>query len=180
MTSLVLSMLVMTSSGGLLSERTPAAGMLVGAVNLNTAAMSLDQMSMADLTAERARLMDTMPSMGGGIALTAVGGGVLLTGLVLVATYLFELIIVGAVLMVASVPMLIIGPILIAHAARERNEVRTQVRLIDQRMAQMKRDELAPPPTQQQNDETPPPPPMRPPGVEWMPVVAPQFLVASF
>ena len=179
MTSLVLSVLVMTASGGLLSERTPAAGMLVGAVNLNAAATSLDHMSMEDLTAERARLLDTMPSMGLGIALTAVGGGVLLTGLILVATYVFELVIVGVVMMVASIPLLIIGPILIGRAARERNEVRTQVRLIDQRMAQMKRDELAPPPTQQ-NNETPPPPPMRPPGVEWLPVVVPQVLLARF
>ena len=178
MTSLVLSLVVMTSSGGLLAERVPAAGMLVGAVDLNTRAASLDQMSLTELTAERARLLDTMPSLGLGIALTAVGGGVLLTGLVIVSVALdLAVLAVGLVVMAASVPLLIIGPILIARAARERREAQTQVRLIDQRLAEMKRDELAPP---VRNDETPPPPPMRPPGSQLLPVVEPMALLASF
>ena len=180
MTSLVLSVWVMTSSGGLLAERTPAAGMLLGAVDLGAPPL-LEHMSLAELTTERTRLLETMPSMGLGIALTVVGGGVLLTGLVIAAaTYITEVIIVGLVVMAASVPLLIIGPILLAHAARERREVQSQVRLIDQRMTLMQHQEFAPPPTQRPVDETPPPPPMRPPGVEVVPGVAPQILLATF
>ncbi|MDP1824334.1 MAG: hypothetical protein Q8L48_13855 [Archangium sp.] len=181
MTSLVLSVVVMTSSGGLLSERTPAAGMLVGAVDLNAAGASYANMTVDQLTVERMRLVETMPSLGLGIALTAVGGGVLLTGLVILGSA-YELIVVGLIVMAAAVPLLIIGPILLFGALRERREVQTQVRLVDQRIAQLKRDEFAPPPVQ--NDpglnEVPPPPPVRPPGSEFAPHVPPQVLLATF
>lgn len=180
MTSLILSMLVMTSSGGLLAERVPPAGLLVGAVNLNDTAASLQNMSLTELTMERARLLETTPSLGLGIALTAIGAGVLVTGLVIVyAAFTLTVVAVGVVVMLASVPLLIIGPILIAKAARGRRDVTTQVRLIDQRIAAMKRDDGlgAPPP----NNEVPPPPPVRPPpGVELSPAVPPQLLLATF
>lgn len=180
MIALVLSLVVMTSSGGLLSERPPAAGMLIGAVELNA---GYDSMTVDQLTAERIRLVETMPSLGLGIALTAVGGGVLLTGLVIVSVaYEISVAIVGLVVMAASVPLLIIGPILLFGAMRERRGVQSQVRLVDQRIAQLKRDELAPPPVQ--NDpglnEVPPPPPVRPPGSEFAPNVPPQVLLATF
>lgn len=174
MTSLVLSLVVMTSSGGLLSERTPAVGMLVGAVDLAAAAASLDGMSLSELTAERARLVDSMPSLGAGIALTAVGAGVLVVGLALVSTFYTALIVAGLVMMAVSVPLLIIGPILIAGAARGRRDTTARVRLIDQRLGEMQRN-VAP-----LQNEMPPPPPPRPPGVERSPAVEPQLLLATF
>ena len=171
MFSLALSVVVISSSGGLLSERVPAAGLLVGAIDLNTASASYDNMTVAELTTERARLVETMPSLGLGIGLTAAGGGVLLTGLIiLAAAYDIAVAAVGLVLMALSVPLLIIGPIFLFGALRDRRGVQTQLRLVDQRIAQVRRDELSPPPQNTppppRRDEVPPPPPMRPPGSE--------------
>ncbi len=180
MISLALSVALMSSSGGLLSERTPAAGLLVGAVNLNEAALSLENLSESELTAERARLLDSMPSLGAGIALTAAGGGVLLLGLTLAAVALdFELLIVGLVVMAASVPLLIIGPILLFGALRERRAAQAQVRLIDQRLAELHRDQLEGP-RNDGRDEVPPPPPVRPPGSQFAPDVPANLLIAAF
>lgn len=182
MITFLFSVVVMTSSGGLLSERTPAAGMLVGVVDLNAAGASYANMTVDQLTAERIRLVETMPSLGVGIGLTIAGGAVLLTGLVLVASFYIELIVVGLIVMAASIPLLIIGPVLLFGAMRERREAQAQVRLVDQRIAQLKRDELGPPPVQ--NDpalnEVPPPPPVRPPGSEFAPNVPPRVLLATF
>lgn len=178
MVSLVLSITLISSTGGLLAERTPAAGMLVGAVNLNQAGASLDNLSLTELTTERASLVDSMPSLGLGIALTAAGGGLLIIGLSLLAAEIFEVLVVGLVMMAASVPLLIIGPILLAGAVRERRDSQTRISLIDQRLAEMRRDEVQP-----QNDgqyETPPPPPMRPPGSQWAPTVPASTLLARF
>ena len=179
MISMVLSVVVMTSSGGLLSERTPAVGMLVGAVDLNTAGAAYDTMSLEQLTAERVRWMEAMPSIGPGLVLTIVGGGVFLVGF---SVFLGVSILVGVVMMIVAVPLLVIGPILLAGVSRERREAQTQVRLIDQRIAALRRDEVSPvrndrPPP---NDEAPPPPPMRPPGSELTPTVEPQLLLATF
>jgi hypothetical protein len=183
MISFVLSAVVMMSSGGLLAERTPAAGMLVGAVDLNAGAAAWDNMTVEQLTAERVRLVESMPSLGLGIGLTAAGGGVLLTGLIVVAAALdIGTLVVGLIIMAASVPLLIIGPILLFGAMRDRRGVQTQVRLVDQRIAQIKRDELAPPVRNDgpvPNNEVPPPPPVRPPGSELTPV-QPQLLLATF
>lgn len=179
MFSLALSVALMSSSGGLLAERTPAAGMLVGAVNFNDQARALENLSLSELTTERATLLDSMPSPGLGIALTVGGGALLLVGLTLVvAFYEAAVIITGLVMMVASIPLLIIGPILLASALRERRDTQTRVRLIDQRMAEMRRDELAP--QNDGRDEVPPPPPVRPPGSEWAPNVPADTLLATF
>ena len=83
----------------------------------------------------------------------------------------------------AAVPLLIIGPILLFGALGGRREFQTKVRLIDQRLAQLKRDELGPPvrnDRRPEKDEVPPPPPMRPPGSELTPPVEPQVLLATF
>jgi hypothetical protein len=186
MVSLVLSVAVLVSSGGLLAERVPAPGMLIGAVNLNGASALYDNMTIEELTAQRALVEESMPSLGLGIALTAIGGGVLLTGLVIISSgvFILELVLVGLVVMAASIPLLIIGPILIARAARERRDAQTQLRLIDQRIASIRRDESSPrlplPPPYEPSNEQPPPPPMRPPGSEFAPSVAPSLLLASF
>ena len=184
MVSLVLSVVVMSSSGGLLSERIPAAGLLVGAVDLDSASAAYDTMSVADLTAERMRLVEAMPSPGLGIALTAAGGGVLITGLIILSlAYDVGLVVVGLIVMAAAIPLLIIGPILLFGALGGRREFQTKVRLIDQRLAQLKRDELGPPvrnDRRPEKDEVPPPPPMRPPGSELTPPVEPQLLLATF
>lgn len=183
MFSLVLTVGVMVSSGGLLAERTPAAGLLLGAVDLNAASAAYDNLSIAELTAERLRLSETLPSPGLGIALTAIGGGVLLFGLTLAAIAFEEgLLIVGLLVMAASVPLLIIGPILIAGALRDRRAIQTQLKLIDQHIAAINRenDGGSPTPTAPVNDEVPPPPPVRPPGSEFAPYVAPTLLLASF
>jgi len=180
MFSLVLSVALMSSSGGLLAERTPPAGWLVGAVNLNEAALSLENLSESELTAERVRLLDEMPSPGLGIALTAAGGGLLLVGLSLAAVAFEEaVIIVGVLMMVASIPLLIIGPILLAGALRDRRGVQTQVRLIDQRLAELHRDQLEGPRNDGLN-EVPPPPPVRPPGSQFAPDVPADLLLATF
>src|SRR5690349_2699618 len=104
MISLALSVALMTSSGGLLSERTPAAGMLVGVTDLNAQSAMYDNMTISELSTERARVAETMPSLGLGIALTSIGGGVLLTGLLILAAAEFvEIVIVGLVVMAASI-----------------------------------------------------------------------------
>lgn len=175
--SLVLSVGLMSVSGGLLSERTPTTGLLVSS-SFESAAY--DNMTVAELTAERTRLLDDMPSPGLGIGLLAGGGGLLLVGLI-IATVTFELapILIGLVMMVASVPLLIIGPILMARAVRERRGVQNEVRLIDLRISQVQRGGQ-PLPTQPGQEEVPPPPPMRPPGSEFLPTVAPNILLATF
>lgn len=184
MGSLALTVALMVSSGGLLAERTPAVGMLVGLTDLNAQSAMYDNMTVAELTAERARVADLMPSLGLGIALTSVGGGVLFLGLVFIAAAEFvEFVVVGLVVMAAAIPLLIIGPIMIASAARERREVQTQLRLIDQRIASLRRDEVPVSPAAPEYDpktEPPPPPPVRPPSSEFAPSVAPQLVVAAF
>ena len=185
MVSFTLSVVVMLSSGGLLADRTPTAGMLVGATDLNAQSAMYDNMTVAELSAERARVASLMPSLGAGIALTAVGGGVLLTGLFLIAVAEFvEIVIVGVVLVVASLPLLIVGPILLASAARERRETQTTLKIIDQRIAAVRRDEVAPSsPSAPEYDpklEPPPPPPVRPPSSQFAPVISPSLVLASF
>ena len=184
MVSFALGMALLISQGGLLSERTPVAGMLIGATDLNAQSAQYDNMSLAELTVQRERVAALMPSLGLGIALTAVGGGALLTGLFLIAVAEFvEIVIVGVLFVVASIPLLIIGPILLASAARERRDVQTQLRLIDQRIAAVRRDEVPSTPTSPEYDpkaEPPPPPPVRPPSSEFVPHVAPQLVLASF
>ena len=181
---LALSVALMTSSGGLLAERTPAAGMLVGLTDLNAQSSMYDNMTIEELSAERARVAEALPSLGLGIALTSIGGGVLLTGLVILAAAEFlELVLVGLVGMAASIPLLIIGPILLARAARERRDTQTQLRLIDQRLAALRRDDAPRPPSGPEYDpktEPPPPPPVRPPSSQFAPNVEPQLVVAAF
>ena len=184
MVSLVLSVVVMSASGGLLSERTPAVGMLVGAVNLRAEASSYDTMSVEELTTERVRLVEEMPSPGLGIGLTAAGGAVLITGLIIIsASYYVEVVVaVGLIVMAASIPLLIIGPILLFGALRERREFQTKVRLVDRRIAQIGRDPMEVPvrnDSPPENNEVPPPPPMRPPGSELTPV-EPPLQLATF
>jgi hypothetical protein len=124
----LLSVALMTTSGGLLAERTPVAGMLMGR-NLEIAAAGLEGMSLNELTIERTRLVSEMPSPVLGIVLLSVGGGVLLTGLVIagIATDLATLA-VGLIVMAVSVPLLIIGPILLASALRQRRTNETRLR----------------------------------------------------
>ena len=115
------------------------------------------------------------------VELTAERTRLLLVGLI-IATVTFELapILIGLVMIVASVPLLIIGPILMARAFRERRSVQNEVRLIDLRISQVERGGQPPAPTQPGQEEVPPPPPMRPPGSEFLPTVAPNILLATF
>lgn len=178
MTALVLSLVVMTSSGGLLAERTPAAGLLMGAA-VQVADADLATMSLTELTAEKVRLQESMPGPGVGIALTAIGGGALLTGLLIIsAAFTVEVVLIGLVVAVAAVPLLIIGPILIGAGARERRQQTNRIRAIDARVSQMNRDSQIPAPAG--NDEVPPPPPMPPPGVDLGPAATPSLLLATF
>ena len=167
-----LSVALMTTSGGLLAERTPVAGMLLGR-NLEIAAAGLEGLSKTELDAERTRVLENMPSPALGITLTAVGGGVLITGLILV----YANAIVGLVVMAVSVPLLIIGPIMLARALRERRTSETRLRLINQQMRELESGRSVEQPT---NGETPPPPPTRPPDVFLIPTAVPQVLVATF
>lgn len=178
MTALVLTFVVMSSSGGLLAEKAPTAGLLLGAAPRN-GDLDLYNMSLTELTAERLRLQESMPGPGVGIALTAVGGGLLLTGLILIAyTFAIEPILVGVALSLVSIPLLIIGPILIGASVRERRQNTSRIRAIDARISQMNRDSQIPPPAG--SDEVPPPPPMPPPGVDLGPAATPSLLLATF
>ena len=186
MFSWVFSVVVMSTSGGLLAERAPTAGMLLGAVDLNAASANYDNMTVAELTIERVRLVEALPSLALGIGLTAAGGGVLLTGLIILASaYEVTVAAVGLVVMALSIPLLIIGPIFLFAALRERREAQAQLRLVDQQIAQVRRDELTPPPVRNNTlpppggDEVPPPPPVRPPGSE-REQLEPQLLLATF
>jgi hypothetical protein len=163
---LVLSAVLMTASSGLLSESMPRVGLLLGqAPQLVT---PIESMSLTELTAERDRLMLERPSLGLGIALLVTGGAVLVTGLTVLW---YASIIVGAIISVAAIPLLIIGPILLVTAGKARGETTRKLRDIDRRITQLKRDEVPPPP--------PLPPPPLPP-VAGLPSVPPQLSLLSF
>ena len=75
------------------------AGLLLGTINPNTGSL-YEGLSITELSAERVRLLDSMPSLGAGIALTAVGGGLLVTGLVILSvTFDVVEVVVGLVLL---------------------------------------------------------------------------------
>ncbi len=174
MMSMVLSLVVVTSSGGLLSERIPVAGMLVGAAELSEAPLvpvaTVENMSLSELTAERARLVELRPGLGLGITLTSIGGVVFLIGLGTAVTYL----VAGLIIMGTAVPLLVIGPILLARAIRERKEIQSQIKAIDRRLSNNKTAPSMSP------DEVPPPPPVRPPDASLFPTVDAQFVLARF
>ncbi len=173
MTSLVLSAVVMLSSSGFLSEKAPAPGLLLGATDFSTA--PVESMALTELVAERARLIEARPGLGLGLALTISGGGVFLVGF---AVFLVASIIVGAIIMGAAVPLLIIGPLLIANAGKARRPIDLRVRAIDARIGAIKRgDAISPPEVDEGGAPLPPP---RPPDVWLLPVVEPQVLVATF
>lgn len=165
--SMVLTVLLMTSSGGLLSERAATTGLLMGA---DFDAAALEAMSVPDLMTERARLLDERPSVALGVSLTVAGAAVLVVGL----AFIYVAPVIALIIMAISVPLLILGPIFWVKAARERRDIQLQLRIIDRRLDQLRNTGYPAPP----GNEVPPPPPPRPDSV--MAPFEPQLLLATF
>jgi hypothetical protein len=198
MLSLALSMALLTSSGGLLSEHLPAGVRLLDAASVVPGAFlgarardrddgissaQLQSMSLEQLRSEYDRLEDEKPSLGLGIGLLVGGIASLTTWLVLwivaaqvVSTAAFW---VGFVFLPVGIVLTIIGAINLARASRERRRdsrdqemLMRQIRLLE---GGGQGGPLPPLPT----GPTPPPPPPPPP-LGGVPMVEPQLLVASF
>ena len=191
MLSLALSMAVMTSSGGLLSEHLPAGVRLLDAPSVVPSAMlgrirdrdrdrdrddglsraELQSMSLQQLHEEYDRLEDEKPGIGLGLTLTIVGGAVLLTSFFFWYGWWY----VGLIMTLPAIALCIIGPILLAKAIRARHRYNRDQDAIDRQIRVLEsggQGGAVPP------GPTPPPPPPPPPmgGL----TAVPQVVVASF
>lgn len=190
MLSLALSMAVLASSGGLLSEHLPAgvrlldatdavAGALLGARgrdrNDGISPAQLQAMSLQQLKEEYDRLEDEKPGLGLGIGLLAGGVAGIVTGIVIMAAgYYVWVVTVGLVIFLAGIALAIVGPILIGSAARGRRRISRDQDAIDRQIRILESGSAPMLPT----GPTPPPPP--PPPLGGIPKVDPQMLVATF
>lgn len=173
---LALTTVAMLSSGGLLSERAPAPGLLMGQMDLSE--LPIEQLSVPELEAERLRLHSERPGLGLGIALIVVGGVGDLLGLAMLAAAA-EVFFLDTGLVVATLAVLavgiaatVVGIALLVGALHARRENTERVRAIEARLGQIRRGEAVEPPP----NELPPPPPM--PGAA-LPVL-PAVVLASF
>lgn len=156
----IASTVMMLSSGGLLSERVPAQGLLVGAIDL--AQLPVEQLSMEELSAEKIRMEENRPGLGLGIGLL-IGGGV--TALISSVVFLVTVIgsagfVVSGIILVAAVVAVVFGVIFLVKGIREKREYSNRMRAIDTRIAQIRRGDVIAPPS---NSDVPPPPLMPPP-----------------
>jgi hypothetical protein len=172
----LLTLTMMTSSGGLLGDRIPAPGLLLGRVNPTAFRASLEHMSLAELMDERDRLTNERPSIWFGLGLTIGGAVAVVTGVIMMAVGFYtEVLATGFILALAGVGLLIAGPIILFSALRAQRAADQQLKVVDQRVEALKQGDTAPPLL-----ETPPPPPARPPDVELVPSLFPSLTVATF
>lgn len=124
MHALVLSLTLMSSSGGLLSEHLPAGvrlldapttafGTVLGAAG-GEAALDLEGMSRTELEMERLRLVDDRRGLALPIVLLSVGGGTLLFGLAMMSPGYIDLFIAGVVTSLLAAGAVTVGVILLA------------------------------------------------------------------
>ena len=152
----------------------------------------VEQMTRAQLQNEYQRLEGERPSIGGPIALTSVGGGLLLVGLgvgvegILAFLYFgdstaayaavgYMLLGLSAVMMITGAVLLTVGLVKLFTRIGARRAYTQRMDDINARLESYDRDDapLAPPPP----DELPPPP--LPPGA-WLFDVQPSHVVATF
>jgi uncharacterized protein YacL len=152
--SLLLSTMLLVH-GGLLSEPVPrAARLLEGQAVTATAAapVTLEDLTVAQLQAERARTLDSRPSVLWPVTAIAVGAAGLVVGL---TAFLFASMVVGGIVMAIAAPVVVLGVVLLLINVPAMKEAGQRVRQID-RLLVLRRQELnAPPPA----DAPPPPPP---------------------
>lgn len=142
----------------------------------------LGQLSRDQLLPERRRLEDEMPGLGGPIAITCVGGGVLLVG----SLYLFlglgqsagfssgGFVTLGVIGMVGGVIGCVAGIIWLLARMADREPLQEQLKEIDQRLNQIYNRGPAP------AEDYPPPPPPPPPPAVLGPTPPPMLMVARF
>lgn len=167
---LALALTLSVASGGLLSESPSSfsARLVPSAAPL----MDVETMSRTELEMERARLIDNRPSLGGGIALLAIGGGAtLIFGLPImlfsvVEYFLVEPFVVGLIITLAGLGAVAAGIVLIATVLAARSAGAARVGQIDDRIRRM------------EQNATPPPPPPPPSG--WVVPSEPSLLLANF
>lgn len=187
-TSLALAALVSSSSGGLLSDYAsphmrfidvPAETAGFVARVSKYAAPNLEQLTVEQLRAERARLEDERPGLGlpiglliGGGVLAAVGYGVF-----------WGVASAGLIMMGAGVAAMVVGTVFLIINISKRSAIGRDLTYIDSLIRT--RTMGAPPgmpgtsPDYVPPSDVPPPPPPPPPGV-FAPVPPPQLQLASF
>lgn len=188
MLSMALSVAVLASSGGLLSEHLPAGVRLLDAAEVipsamlgarrdrddGISAMQLQSMSLQQLHEEYDRLEDEKPGIGLGLTLTIVGGGLFITGWIV---WWYASILAGVLMIIPGVVLCIVGPILLASAirggrriSREQDAIDRQIRILEgggQGGAPLPSGPMPPPP--------PPPPPL-----SGLSTSGPSLVLASF
>jgi hypothetical protein len=146
---------LLVAQGGLLSEVAPRAGLLLEAQVSPSTTPTLDDLTLQQLEAERARVISQRPSPLPGALVLAGGGGVLTVGL---GIFLFSSLVVGGIVMAIATPLMVTGVVLLLMSAPARHEADDRLKAIDRATRALRILE-------QQRDEVPPPPPPLPPGV---------------
>lgn len=167
--TLVLMSTVLVMQGGLLSDFSPRAGMLVAAVeDTKPAALpKLDGMTLEQLEAERLRVEASVPSVLLPAICFGVGGGVFLVG---AGFFLFSSMVVGGVMFAIAAPIIVAGIVLLLINGPARTEAGTRLREIKRLKVLLQQREQNP------GFDLPPMPP--PPGVQRD--VEPSLMLATF
>lgn len=194
MLSMALSVAVLASSGGLLSEHLPAGVRLLDAAEVipsamlgarrdrdrddGISAMQLQSMSLQQLHEEYDRLEDEKPGIGLGIGLLAGGIGAIITGILMMAlAYYSYVAIIGLTVMLAGIALAIVGPILLGRASRERRSISREQDAIDRQIRIMEGGGQGGAPLP--SGPMPPPPPPPPP-LSGLSTFEPHVVLASF
>ena len=169
-----LTTVVMLSSGGLLSERVPAQGLLVGAVDLST--LPVEQLSLAELEKERLRLEDERPGLGLGIGLIIGGGVADILGLA-IAAYSYSLagVVIGLSILTVGIVATVFGIVFLVKGIRGRHQTSARLHAVETRITQIRKGQVVEPPP---NEDIPLPPPPVP--AAWREGADASMLVATF
>lgn len=166
--TLVLLSTLLTLEGGLLTERAPQPGLLLGASEVTApgSTPSLAELTPEQLRAARTLALDARPSIlapaliiGGGAVVLTVGLGVLL----------FSSVTIGAVILAVSAAVLAVGVVLVLLQGPARATATARLKAIDAELTERRARDLRTPVFEQQ---TPPP------GVQLAP--EPGLRLASF
>lgn len=186
MLSLALSVALLSSSGGLLSERLPSSARLVDASTLafgtvlgasagDEKVRSLESLTRGELEAERLRLLDSQPSFVPGLVVAGAGVAGVVVGVVLLAVTARTIgTAAGLVTLLGGVAAMVTGAVLLIVAAVRGPAVTSQLRRVEQRINTLLKEQGDTP----AGDAPPPPPP--PPGALRDLPQPPQVLLATF
>ncbi|MFO0595013.1 MAG: hypothetical protein U0228_06905 [Myxococcaceae bacterium] len=171
--TLVLVNLALLASGGLLADQAPRPGLLVAEAEVAApnvqppapALLPLEQMTVAQLTAERQRILDSRPSAVLPVTVMVVGAVGFSVGL---GFFLFSSMVVGGVFIGVSAAVFVVGLVLYLMKGPERAENATALRKVEQALRVAK----------SRDDDRSVPPPPAPPGVDLGP--RPGALLARF